>query len=92
MDATGATTVFGLSSGAVITVEATRTLDKVQRAVVYEPPSCHDRIDSAGIARLGAEIARGDVGAALIDSLLTAGTAPGLSVARPATLPAPSPD
>jgi hypothetical protein len=37
LEATGARTRFGLSSGAVLTLEATRTLDRVERAVVYEP-------------------------------------------------------
>ena len=76
MAATGATTLFGLSSGAVITLEATRTLPRVQRAVVYEPPFYSGGIDRAGITRLHADIDRGDWAAALIDSLLTAGTAP----------------
>jgi pimeloyl-ACP methyl ester carboxylesterase len=83
MGATGATTLFGLSSGAVITLEATRTLDRVERAVVYEPPFYEPPlyehgIDRAGIARLHADIERGDLASALIDSLLTAGTAPAL--------------
>ena len=78
MAATGATSVFGLSSGAVITLEATRTLERVERAVVYEPPFYAAGIDRAGIARLHADIERGDLSSALLDSLLTAGTAPAL--------------
>ena len=78
MAATGATNLFGLSSGAVITLEATRTLERVERAVVYEPPFYADGIDYDGIARLHADIERGDLASALLDSLLTAGTAPAL--------------
>ena len=73
---TGARYVFGLSSGAVITLEAARTLDRVAKAAVFEPPFYADGISHAGIKRLNAEIESGDLGAALIDSLLTAGTAP----------------
>jgi pimeloyl-ACP methyl ester carboxylesterase len=76
LDATGAGYVFGLSSGAVITLEAARTLDRVTKAAVFEPPFYADGISRAGIGRLDAEIESGDFGAALIDSLLTAGTAP----------------
>ena len=76
MAATGATNLFGLSSGAIITLEATRTLERVTRAVVYEPPFYEDGIDRAGIARLFAEIERGELASALLDSLRTAGTAP----------------
>ena len=78
MAATGATTLFGLSSGAVITLEATRTLPRVERAVVYEPPFYSGGIDRTGITRVHADIDRGDWAAALVDSLLTAGTAPAL--------------
>ena len=73
---TGATYVFGLSSGAVITLEAARTLDRVVKVAVFEPPFYANGISHAGIRRLNAEIEGGDLGAALIDSLLTAGTAP----------------
>lgn len=73
---TGAGFVFGLSSGAVITLEAARTLDRVAKVAVFEPPFYADGISHAGIERLDAEIERGDLGAALIDSLLIAGTAP----------------
>ncbi len=78
MTATGARNVFGLSSGAVITLEATRTLERVERAVVYEPPFYAGGIDLVGIAELHADIERGDLASALLDSLLTAGTAPAL--------------
>ena len=73
---TGARYVFGLSSGAVITLEAARTLDLVTKAAVFEPPFYADGISQAGIRRIEAEIGRGDLGAALIDALVTAGTAP----------------
>ena len=78
MAATGATSLFGLSSGAVIALEATRTLEQVERAVVYEPPFYADGVDRAGITRLHADIERNDLAAALLDALLTSWTAPAL--------------
>lgn len=74
--ATGAHLVFGLSSGAVITLEAARTLGRVRAAAVYEPPFYATGIDRDAIERLGREIESGDFPAALLDALLTAGTAP----------------
>lgn len=73
---TGADAVFGLSSGAVITLEAARTLARVTRAAVYEPPFYPDGIDRSGVHRLNTAIERGDLASALVISLLTARTAP----------------
>lgn len=87
MTATGATKLFGLSSGAVIALEAARTLPRVEQLTVYEPPFYRDGIDRDGIRRLNTEIERGQSGAALIDALVVAGTAPAL-IARS---PRPSP-
>ena len=72
----GADRVFGLSSGAVIALDAARTLPRVTRAALYEPPFYADGISRSGIARLKAAIGRGDLASALILSLRTAGTAP----------------
>ncbi len=52
---TGADRVFGLSSGAVIALEAARTLTRVTRAAVYEPPFFREGIAHDGIRRLGAD-------------------------------------
>ncbi|MBE7162804.1 MAG: alpha/beta hydrolase, partial [Williamsia herbipolensis] len=70
------TTLFGLSSGAVIALEAARTLPGIRRLAVYEPPFYRDGIDRTAVARLHADLDRGALGAALVDSLLAAGTAP----------------
>ncbi|MFD9735200.1 alpha/beta fold hydrolase [Umezawaea sp. NPDC059074] len=74
--ATGATRVFGLSSGAVITLEAARTLDRIKRIALYEPPFYPAGISHSGIQRLNSEIEHGDLASALLDSLLVAETAP----------------
>ncbi len=68
--------VFGLSSGAMITLEAARTLRRVARAAVYEPPFYRDGISHEGIRQLGADIEYGHLAAALAGSLRTARTAP----------------
>ncbi len=73
---TGAARVFGLSSGAVITLEAARTLPRITRAAVYEPPFYPGGISHAGVRRLNTEIDRGDLPGALVSALLVAGTAP----------------
>ena len=74
--ATGARQVFGLSSGAIIALEAVKTLHRVTRAAVYEPPFYADGISHHGIRQLNADIAEGDLAAALVRSLLVAETAP----------------
>ena len=68
--------VFGLSSGAIITLEAARTLSRITSAAVYEPPFYARGISREGIRRLGREIERHQYGSALLDALLTAQTAP----------------
>lgn len=75
---TAATQVFGLSSGAVIALEAARALPRVSRAAVYEPPFYAAGISHHGIQQLNADLDRGDLASALIRSLLVAETAPAL--------------
>ena len=75
---TGASRVFGLSSGAMVTLEAARTLPRVTRASVYEPPFYPGGISHGGIRQLGAEIERGDLASALVSALRVAETAPAL--------------
>ena len=73
---TGATWVFGLSSGAMITLEAARTLPQVSRAAVFEPPFYSEGMSHDGIRQLNGEIAQGNIAAALVTGLLVAGMAP----------------
>lgn len=72
----GASRLFGLSSGAVITLEAARTLPRVDRAAVYEPPFYSGGISHEGIRQLGVEIERGDLPSALVSALRVSETAP----------------
>ncbi|KAI0187788.1 alpha/beta-hydrolase [Astrocystis sublimbata] len=75
--ATGARFVFGLSSGAVITLEAARTLPRIEAAAVFEPPFYANGISRSEVQRLKDDIARGDLWSALFDALIAADTAPG---------------
>ena len=84
--ATGANLVFGLSSGAVITLEAARTLTRVVAVAVYEPPFYATGIDREGIDRLGREIESDDFPGALLDALRTARTAPAVLRVLPRTV------
>ena len=76
LDAAGASYVFGLSSGAVITLEAARTLPRITAVAVYEPPFYPEGISRQGVQHLNDQIERGDLAGALVTSLRTAGTAP----------------
>lgn len=65
---TGAVQVFGLSSGAIITLEAARTLPQITRASVYEPPFYPDGISHDGIRQLNTEIEQGHLASALVSA------------------------
>lgn len=76
LEEAGASLVFGLSSGAMIDLEAVRTLPRVTRAAVYEPPFYPDGISHDGIRQLNLQIEHGDLPSALVTALLVAETAP----------------
>jgi pimeloyl-ACP methyl ester carboxylesterase len=66
---TGATRAFGVSSGAVILLETART-EKLARLALFEPPlSVHGSVATDWVARLEADLARGDVPAALVTGM-----------------------
>jgi hypothetical protein len=65
-----------IAAASVITLEAARTLPRVTRAAVYEPPFYADGIAGDDVRRLNAEIARGDLPAGLVTMLLVSGLAP----------------
>jgi pimeloyl-ACP methyl ester carboxylesterase len=60
--------VFGLSSGAVITLEAARTLPAIHKAALYEPPF-HPDISTELIARFQEQIGRGRLAAAFVTAM-----------------------
>jgi pimeloyl-ACP methyl ester carboxylesterase len=66
----GADGVFGLSSGALIALEAALRLPEIRRVAAYEPPySIAGRDNTAWSLRFDAEIAAGNLAAALVTVL-----------------------
>jgi pimeloyl-ACP methyl ester carboxylesterase len=64
---TGAQNVFGLSSGAIIALQAALSQPAIRRLAAFEPPLFVDTPPPTElVARYEAEMARGDVAAALI--------------------------
>jgi pimeloyl-ACP methyl ester carboxylesterase len=63
---TGAQRLFGLSSGAVITLEAARVLPSILRASVYEPPFYRQGFPMDLMARFNREVGQTKLAAALV--------------------------
>jgi pimeloyl-ACP methyl ester carboxylesterase len=67
LDQTRAHNVFGLSAGAVIAIEAARTLPAITRLALYEPPLEFDGItQTSWLPRYEREMAAGRLAAALV--------------------------
>jgi pimeloyl-ACP methyl ester carboxylesterase len=67
LEATGAHNVFGCSSGAIIALEAARTVPVLRRAATFEPPLFADRrVPAAVLARFDKAMADGNLAAALV--------------------------
>ncbi|HUR01423.1 MAG TPA: alpha/beta hydrolase [Nonomuraea sp.] len=68
--ATGATRVFGLSSGALVTLRTALTTPALDRIALYEPPlSIDDSVPMGWLARYDRQIAAGKIGSALVTAL-----------------------
>jgi pimeloyl-ACP methyl ester carboxylesterase len=67
---TGAHYVFGLSSGALISLQAALALPAIRKAALYEPPLSDDHSLEASVTpfmqRYDREVARGDLAAAFV--------------------------
>ena len=75
--ATGARAFIGVSAGALVALEAARTLPDVDRVVLFEPPLSIDRsIATDWLDRFDAEIAAGRTAAALVTGMLAAEMGP----------------
>ncbi|NUO58719.1 MAG: alpha/beta hydrolase [Hamadaea sp.] len=76
-EATGASRVFGLSSGGLIALYAARTLPQLDRVAAYEPPlSVDGSVPIAWLDRFDREIAAGERGKALVTALKSMGVEP----------------
>ncbi|RZU16025.1 pimeloyl-ACP methyl ester carboxylesterase [Kribbella rubisoli] len=67
---TGASRVFGLSSGALIGLRTARVTPAIEKLALYEPPlSIHDSVPVEWLPRYRRELADGKVAAALVSVL-----------------------
>lgn len=67
---TGAHYVFGVSSGAIIALQAALSLAAIRKAAIYEPPLIvNGSLPVAWLTRFEEEIARGKVASALITAM-----------------------
>jgi pimeloyl-ACP methyl ester carboxylesterase len=58
--------VFALSSGAIITLEASRVIPAIQKVILYEPPFFVKGVPTKNIARLNKEVADGKLASGLV--------------------------
>ncbi|MEV6968266.1 alpha/beta hydrolase [Hamadaea sp. NPDC051192] len=76
-EATGATRIFGLSSGGLVTLYAARNLPQLDRVAVYEPPlSVNGSAPTAWLDRFDREIAAAEPAKAMITALKSLGVDP----------------
>jgi pimeloyl-ACP methyl ester carboxylesterase len=77
--ATGARNIFGLSSGAIIALQAALVLPAIGKAAVYEPPlSVGHSTPTGWVARYDREVAQGKLASAAITAIRGTQTAPPL--------------
>jgi pimeloyl-ACP methyl ester carboxylesterase len=75
--ATGAGNIFGLSSGAIIALQAALVLPAIGKAALYEPPlSVSGSTPTGWVARYDREVAQGALGSAAITAARGTRTAP----------------
>jgi pimeloyl-ACP methyl ester carboxylesterase len=80
---TGAHLVFGLSSGAIISLQAALTLPAIHKLAIYEPPLFINDAPATAIARYEREIAQGKLAAALVTSMKSSQMGPAILNALP---------
>ena len=70
LETTGASRVLGVSSGAIVCLQAAITLPAVRKAVIFEPLLFAERaVPAALLARLEGEVAAGRLAAALVTAM-----------------------
>jgi pimeloyl-ACP methyl ester carboxylesterase len=68
--ATGASNVWGLSSGAIIALQAARTMPAIAKVALFEPPLFRDQPHQAALlAQFDAEMDSGRIGDALVTAM-----------------------
>jgi pimeloyl-ACP methyl ester carboxylesterase len=89
LDGTGATNIWGLSSGACIALHAVRTIPSITKVGIFEPPLIPDRAGAAAFLRLfDDEMARGKIGDAMVTAMRGAEMGPAWFRALPKWLTA----
>jgi pimeloyl-ACP methyl ester carboxylesterase len=87
LSSTGASNVCGVSSGAIIVLQAALGLPGIRRAALFEPPLFLDESVPAAVqARFDREMHRGDVAAALVTAMKGSQMGPRLFNAMPRRL------
>jgi pimeloyl-ACP methyl ester carboxylesterase len=76
LTATGAHYVFGLSSGALISLQAALTLPALHKVAIYEPPLFVNGAPIASVKRYNNEMAEGRTAAALVTAMQAAQMGP----------------
>ena len=77
VEKTGSERIFGLSSGAIIALEAALVVPRLSQVAAYEPPySIAGRDNAFWLERFDAEVAAGELGAALATLLFGTGDPP----------------
>jgi pimeloyl-ACP methyl ester carboxylesterase len=81
---TGAQYLFGVSSGAIISLQATLALPAIQKTAIFEPPlPINGSISTAFLARYDEELAQGKVADALVTGMLGAQMGPPIFQSMP---------
>lgn len=89
LEATGATNLWGLSSGACIALHAARTMPVIAKVGIFEPPLIPDRAGAAVfLTKFDDEMARGRTGEAMITAMRGSEMGPGWFRALPKALTA----
>ena len=87
LDATGATNLWGLSSGACIALHAARTMPAIVKVGIFEPPLFPDRAGPSALLRqFDGEMARGKIEAAMVTAMRGAEMGPAFFRALPKAL------
>jgi pimeloyl-ACP methyl ester carboxylesterase len=87
---TGAHYVFGVSVGAIVSLQAARTLPSIQKLAIFEPPFIlNESPSTAFLARYDREIAEGNVPGALVTAMKGSEMGPAFFRAMPHWLMVP---
>jgi pimeloyl-ACP methyl ester carboxylesterase len=87
LETTGATSLWGLSSGACLALHAARTMPMIAKVGIYEPPLLPGRAAAqAFLRKFDHEMARGNLGEAMVTAMRGAEMGPGWFRALPKAL------